>query len=174
MDNVTAYDETYMQFLSSSDHMDVDVDDNKKSNRTGQDQASSKINELPPSIVNEEATKDAKVVKFDSKSLESKASALDADTLYPIFWSLQDYFSTPIKLFETANMKSLRSSLEATLLKFKDVQKDVEIRSDSKAPEENRRGKKRKRGSNGEETASSFNPKYLTSRDLFELEVCHL
>ena len=171
VDNVTTYDETYVQVLSDSDHMDVDIDDTSKSDRTGQDGPSSKTTELSPSVINGEGLKDAKVVKFESKGLESKENALDADALYPVFWSLQDYFSTPIRLFETANMKSLRSSLEATLIKFKEVQKDVELRGNSKAPEEKRRGNKRKRGVNGEETASSFNPKYLTSRDLFELEV---
>ncbi|MCJ1385978.1 hypothetical protein MMC17_009103 [Xylographa soralifera] len=174
VDNVTTYDQANGPVSSSPDHMDVDVDDLTKFNLTGQDQTSTKIIELPQSTTNGEVSKDAKVVKFESKGLELKESAMDANALYPVFWSLQDYFSTPIRLFETANMKSLRSNLEATLIKFKEVQKDVEVRGNSKAPEENRRGKKRKRGGNGEETASSFNPKYLTSRDLFELEISDL
>ncbi|MCJ1431102.1 hypothetical protein MMC27_000453 [Xylographa pallens] len=174
MDNITTYDQTHAQISSNPDRMDVDLDDTTKSNLTGQDRTSNNIKELPLSVINPEAPKDAKVVKVESKGLESKESAIDADALYPVFWSLQDYFSAPTRLFEATNMKSLRSSLEATLIQFKEVQKDVEVRSSSRPPEENKRGKKRKRGGNGEETASSFNPKYLTSRDLFELEISDL
>ncbi|MCJ1281246.1 hypothetical protein MMC26_000564 [Xylographa opegraphella] len=174
VDNVTTYDETHAQDPSTSNRMDVDMDDATVSNGTCEDRATSKTKELPPSIINEEVAKDAKVVKFEANAPQSQESALDADALYPVFWSLQDYFSSPTRLFETANMKSLRTSLEATLIKFQEVQRHVEVRGNSKAPEENRRGKKRKRGGNGEETASSFNPKYLTSRDLFELEISDL
>ncbi|MCJ1401490.1 hypothetical protein MMC11_004704 [Xylographa trunciseda] len=174
VDNVTTYDQTQAQILSSLDQMDVDMDNTTKPILTGHDGTIEKTRDVPPDIVNTEVLKDAKVVTFDSTGLESNEIVLDADALYPIFWSLQDFFSTPTKLFEIENLKSLRSGLEATLIKFKEVQKDAEVRGNSKAPEDNRRGKKRKRGGNGEEIASSFNPKYLTSRDLFELEISDL
>ena len=172
VDNVTTYDQTNARVLASTDHMDIDVDEITEHIIASSEQVDSKSTDLRQPIYNEELIKDNEAVKLETKDQSSKDDIVDVNALYPIFWSLQDYFSTPTKLFETANLKSLRSGLETTLTKFKEVQKDVEIRDNSKAPEETRRGKKRKRG-NDEETASSFNPKYLTSRDLFELEVCY-
>jgi THO complex subunit 1 len=40
-----------------------------------------------------------------------------------------------------------------------------------KIAEEGKRGMKRKRSQCEDDLANAFNPKYLTSRDLFELEV---
>lgn len=108
--------------------------------------------------------------KPDEK-MKVEAKALDGDTLYPIFWSLQDYFSKPTKLFIPENLQSFKDGLEATLEKFKEVNKDSDARGAAKATEELKQGTKRKWQSDGDTVTSTFNPKYLTSRDLFELEV---
>jgi THO complex subunit 1 len=41
----------------------------------------------------------------------------------------------------------------------------------TKTVEDSKKGTKRKRGHGDDDLANAFNPKYLTSRDLFELEV---
>jgi THO complex subunit 1 len=96
--------------------------------------------------------------------------ALSADALYPIFWSLQQNFSQPKRLFDPANFAEFKAGLEATMTMFKTVQAETMGRP-SKAMEESKRGTKRKRGQGDDDLANAFNPKYLTSRDLFELEV---
>ena len=106
-----------------------------------------------------------------TKSQEDQMPVPNMDTLYPIFWSLQNFFSTPTKLFDPLNLTAFKNGLQLTLKKFKQVDKELESNGSSRNPEENKRGAKRKRGGFGEDLAASFNPKYLTSRDLFELEV---
>lgn len=97
-------------------------------------------------------------------------STLSADKLYPIFWSLQESFNQPKKLFDTSNFVGFKAGLEATMLMFESVQDEASVRS-TKPLEESKKGIKRKRSHGDDDLADAFNPKYLTSRDLFELEV---
>ncbi|ODH48390.1 hypothetical protein GX48_05482 [Paracoccidioides brasiliensis] len=98
------------------------------------------------------------------------ASVLTTDDLYPIFWSLQTNFSSPTTLFDPANFAAFKTGLEASLSTFQKVNTDMQVRI-TKGSEETRRGPKRRRIGDSTEMTNSFNPKYLTSRDLFELEV---
>ena len=107
-------------------------------------------------------------VALDEKSQEKPA---DMDTLYPIFWSLQETFSTPTRLFDDTSLQEFQKGLSSTLVKFKEVQQDLQARGTSKLHDDGKRGVKRKRNGQEDELSSSFNPKYLTSRDLFDLEV---
>ena len=120
----------------------------------------------------------SKTAQVDGKVEEgdrvSKEAALDMDTLYPIFWSLQEYFSAPTRLFEDKNLRSLKNGLELTMRKFKEVHQELSARGPSKLPDESRRGAKRKHNDLENELSASFNPKYLTSRDLFNLEISDL
>jgi len=129
-----------------------------------QDSASGALTEL------DQATKAAKSVTFDAKAAVDMP--LDMDSIYPMFWTLQQDFSNPSRLFESARFESFKKGLESTITKFKEVQSELDSRGIAKVSED-RRGTKRKRGERGEDLASNFNPKYLTSRDLFELEVRH-
>ena len=113
----------------------------------------------------------SKTVKFDARQMKPHQSAPDMDTLYPIFWSLQENFSIPTRLFEETNLQTFRSALEVTMLKFKEVHLELQARGASKIPEDNKRGVKRMHDGQEDELSGSFNPKYLTSRDLFDLEV---
>ena len=113
----------------------------------------------------------SKTVKFDAQEVKPQESTPDMDTLYPIFWSLQQNFSTPTRLFEETNLQKFRSGLDVTMRKFKEVHQELLARGTSKLPDDNKRGVKRKRNGQEDELSSSFNPKYLTSRDLFDLEV---
>lgn len=111
-----------------------------------------------------------KAVKFDSHEKAQEKTA-DMDLLYPIFWSLQESFSTPTRLFDETNLQNFQNGLSSTLVKFKEVQQDLQARGTSKLQDDGKRGAKRKRNGQEDELSSSFNPKYLTSRDLFDLEV---
>ena len=98
----------------------------------------------------------------------SSPSTMTTDLLYPIFWSLQRAFSNPPLAFEAKYLEEVKDSLNATLRKFKEVPKVIETsNTDSK------KGLKRARDeeANSDDFASAFNPKYLTSKDLFKLEV---
>ena len=97
---------------------------------------------------------------------------LSSDTLYSLFWPLQDSFSQPLTLFDSSNMKKFKNSVEQTLLKFKQFEKEKP--RPQVTQEEPSQGLKRKRGEEedgAEEVLETFNPKYLTSKDLFDLEV---
>jgi THO complex subunit 1 len=96
---------------------------------------------------------------------------LDMDSLYPLFWGLQAYFSAPTRLFDAEYFTSFKRGIEATLANFRQISAHLDLRGGLKGAEDSRRGVKRKRNGDAAEVTNSFNPKYLTSRDLFELEV---
>ncbi|KAK1240204.1 hypothetical protein MKX08_007646 [Trichoderma sp. CBMAI-0020] len=92
----------------------------------------------------------------------NKAPAPDPDTLYPLFWSLQESFSQPLKLFDVANFTKFKSSLELTIKAFQAIHDDSLYTS--KSMENLKRTLKRKRDDDGTETLpEAFNPKYLTN-----------
>lgn len=114
------------------------------------------------------------VITPDKQMVEGKGSPkrdIDYDKFYPIFWSLQEHFSNPPQLFDTNNLQKLKDGLELTLENFKALHKEVNSQANLRLLEEGKRGVKRKRGEGDDYMASNFNPKYLTSRELFELEV---
>ena len=103
-------------------------------------------------------------------SFSKPETPMSADELYPIFWSLQQYFNQPKRLFDSVNFGLFKAGLEATMVMFKSVQTESSGRP-TKVMDDTKRGTKRKRSQGGDDLANAFNPKYLTSRDLFELEV---
>jgi THO complex subunit 1 len=130
----------------------------------------------------------------DSKTAAKKKEEeedIDLDTLYPIFWNLQSYFSDPSKLFEKEeNFEEFKTGLVLTLNKFKKIGNSNSKSSDHEhykpppstpsltaalpvgSKSEPSLADKRKRES--ETTSEHFNPKYLTGRELFELEITDL
>lgn len=116
----------------------------------------------------------SKTAKLDGKDAKSEEPAMDMDALYTTFWSLQSFYSQPTKLFEEANLELFKRGLHATMRKFKEVQKVHQPRGPTKVTDEGRRGVKRKREGPEDELSGAFNPKYLTSRDLFDLEISDL
>ncbi|CAI7615463.1 unnamed protein product [Penicillium discolor] len=102
---------------------------------------------------------------------EKKSDEVDLNALYPLFWSLQAYFSAPSKMFDAERFTSFKTGMEATLAAFKNINTEMENESSVRASEDARKSNKRKRIGDGNEVATSFNPKYLTSRDLFDLEI---
>ena len=111
---------------------------------------------------------------FDETSSETdttekpQPSPESLDGFYPIFWALQKDFSSPTRLLESEeHFTNFKAGLEKTMDKFS-ATPVVRTRSDDS------RGVKRKRG-HTDDTAyqGDYNPKYLTSKELFELEVCY-
>lgn len=96
---------------------------------------------------------------------------VDLDALYPVFWSLQAFFSAPSKMFDSERFADFKAGLDATLSAFKNINTELKNQSSSRSSDEARKAHKRKRVTDDAEIGTSFNPKYLTSRDLFDLEV---
>jgi THO complex subunit 1 len=172
VENVTTFDELPPKTESAGDAMEVDSETTITQTTASADSKIIATSSSGSSKPSEEPKGATKSVSFDAKANQAE-KPLDPDILYPIFWSLQQSFSQPKRLFDQANLADFKKGLEATMVMFKSVHKSVqnEQRSPSKSLEETQRGSKRKRGQPGHDLATTFNPKYLTSRDLFELEV---
>lgn len=96
---------------------------------------------------------------------------LATNKLYPVFWSLQESFSMPTRLFDSQHFKAFKEGLDLTIRKFQSVHQELQARGPSRHIEDSKRTLKRKRDDSEDGILNSFNPRYLTSRDLFELEV---
>ncbi|KAK0385764.1 hypothetical protein NLU13_6941 [Sarocladium strictum] len=116
-----------------------------------------------------EQSKDSQSTKGDG---HDKDKATDMNALYPMFWSLQQDFSQPLRLFEADNLAKFKEHLSATVKEFQKYPGDEGYRYG--AADDSKKDLKRKRGEDGTEPEAAFNPKYLTSRDLFELEISDL
>ncbi|KAJ4378075.1 hypothetical protein N0V83_000906 [Neocucurbitaria cava] len=116
----------------------------------------------------EDAKSDEKTPKVVAKDeiRGRKRTTVDTEALYPEFWSLQQSFSNPPRLFEADNFKQFQKTLEATLAKFKEVPKVLQA-----GDFERNSGGKDGPIDDHDAFANTYNPKYLTSRDLFKLEV---
>lgn len=176
VENATVFEEPASSKEEKADDMEIDAGADGKTE--------------VPIVTTEDTTAEA-----DAKAeLKKDNKALDTDTLYPIFWTLQQAFSNPPKLFTDEYLAEFRVGIEHTITKFKDVPKVIPAKNKDKSDErdlskdkgkaeagaegnyenasaEDGRGMKRKHDEGEEEFASPYNPKYLTSRDLFELEV---
>ncbi|KAL2264027.1 hypothetical protein VTK26DRAFT_3331 [Humicola hyalothermophila] len=120
---------------------------------------------------------EADKMEVDSEGKPQQDKPLDPDALYPIFWSLQESFNQPKKLFEPSHLAAFRRGLEATMATFKSIKPEQPSRAkerQDKQGDEIKPSLKRKRDDVDDELASGFNPKYLTSRDLFKLEISDL
>ncbi|KAI0166060.1 THO complex subunit 1 transcription elongation factor-domain-containing protein [Xylariaceae sp. FL1272] len=155
VENVTSFEETKPTPAVGDDPMDQDTEGEAAKQEN-------KDNKSTP-----------KAVSFDSKNASESDKTLDTDALYPIFWSLQHFFSQPTTLFDATELGKFKTGLEATLNAFQAVEK---IQRSTKSSDDNRIiPQKRKISDGGEDLRSTnHNPKYLTSRDLFELEISDL
>ncbi|KAK3357186.1 THO complex subunit 1 transcription elongation factor-domain-containing protein [Lasiosphaeria hispida] len=148
VENVTTFDREPLGSEGDAEKMDIDEDEKTRPRAAGSDS------------------------KKQGEKEEEKP--LDPDTLYPIFWSLQESFNQPKRLFEQPQFAAFKFGLEATIATFRSIKPEQASRSREKMDklvEENSRVSKRKPGDGNDELASAFNPKYLTSRDLFKLEI---
>lgn len=147
--NVTNYDQDAPKLDGLEDKMDVDSQSNLA--KDGEQHAQ------------------GKAVSFSEKDTASK-KPLDPDALYPVFWSLQESFNQPKKLFDPTHFGQFKAGLQATMGAFEASPVQEEAKT-SKNADESKRNLKRKREAEDDPLVNTFNPKYLTSRDLFELEV---
>jgi THO complex subunit 1 len=119
-----------------------------------------------------EATSPTKHVKDAASTPSNKDQSTapnENSEFYPIFWRLQHDFSTPTRLFDDQNFSPFKDGIDKTLEKFK----KTPVVAQTKGAGDAQRGIKRKLGHvTGDHYASNYNPKYLTSRELFDLEVC--
>ncbi|KAI1645373.1 THO complex subunit 1 transcription elongation factor-domain-containing protein [Daldinia loculata] len=151
VENVTSFEETPVQPDDSADKMAVDMETD--TTKDGKDENKST----------------AKAVSFDGKNKPTPEKPLDTNALYPIFWSLQHYFSQPTVLFDSTHLAKFKAGLEATMSAFDTVAK---LQRSTKGSDESKIPQKRKHGEGDDDLRSSTNnPKYLTSRELFELEM---
>jgi THO complex subunit 1 len=148
--NVTIYDHNAPKSEAAEDKMDIDSE--------------------PTPAKDVERAGPGKAVSFSDRKEAAAEKPLDTDALYPVFWSLQESFNQPKKLFSPTHFSQFKNSLQATMTAFKARPVQQEPKS-SKQAEESKRGLKRKKSSEIDAIVDTFNPKYLTSRDLFELEV---
>lgn len=119
----------------------------------------------------EESVSIEKDIETNAQETE-KQNDPEIDNLYPVFWALQESFSMPTRLFDSKHFLNFKDGLACTIRKFQSVHQELQTRGTSKQPDENRRVMKRKRSGLEDDVSNSFNPRYLTSRDLFDLEVC--
>lgn len=170
VENTTTFDapETKSEIAEGEDRMDVD-EKVKAEDQAVQsvDETTAVENEVEIKIQTTDIPKP--VIAEDSSRKENEHH--DINALYSTFWSLQTVFSNPTKIFITEEFEAFKKGLEATLQKFKSVTKVLQTHGTSRTTKDGRQGTKRKRGRDHDEFASTFNPKYLTSSDLFELEV---
>ncbi|KAK5988864.1 THO complex subunit 1 [Cladobotryum mycophilum] len=135
---------------------------------SAEDGSNMEVDSQPDAPKDSEAKASLKGVSFSSSQ-----KPLDPDTLYPLFWSLQENFSQPLKLFDPENFGKFRSNLEDTIKAFQALHDDAS--QTSRSMETLRRTLKRKRDEDPTEAQpEAFNPKYLTSKDLFQLEISDL
>jgi THO complex subunit 1 len=149
-ENITAYED--MPLPSSQDASQVAVQEPRH-------EGSAESSKLPP------------ISSADVKDKpEGQAAPLGEDDLYPIFWMMQEAFSNPPEyFFKNKRTEEFKRGLEATLAKFIAAPKVNQA-----AAAESRSGNKRTASEMEyqDEIVDTFNPKYLTSKELFSLEVC--
>jgi len=156
IDNVTNYEQDPIDSSKSAEAMDVDSIAKEEAA-----QEADRTNDM--SMATQAIVSGKETTKPDRD-----ASYEETSKLYPIFWGLQQYFSMPTRLFDEEQFSVFKRSLEATMTKFEQTPTVVQTKNMAEEP----RGTKRKVGDdNGDYYHNNYNPKYLTSRDLFELEV---
>ena len=149
VENVTAFETEQTSLSSPKDEMDVDI--------TSANHTVTKI-ESESNTANESGMVEAE-----------KSTNTDSNTLYPMFWTLQQSFSNPPCLFKKEAFDTFKRGLQATIEKFKNVPQVFQGGN-----RDSRRIVMQNYDNGVDEFAKNYNPKYLTSKDLFKLEVCFI
>ena len=102
-------------------------------------------------------------------SLQKPETSATLNDLYPAFWSLQADFSAPTRLFDAQTLAKFKTGIKMTMACFERMNTGASV-SQSKDSSQYA-GFKRKRTRTDADVAGRYNPKYLTNRDLFDLEV---
>lgn len=164
VENVTNFEENPADTDADVEPMAVDTDNETAAAQTVDATAEGQSAGGKPVQVNVEGVP-VDGTKLDTPAKEDAQKTMDTNALYPIFWTLQQAFSDPTRLFADEYFNSFKRGMEATLAKFKEVPKVISAKAETK------RGLTRQEHGGNDDFANTFNPKYLTSRDLFKLEV---
>ena len=159
-ENTTTFDSAAQKSEDAVQPMEID---------TGGGQNESSRPQTPLSVPDGPASqRTLKSTPMPTKAADTKSEAPDLDSLYPIFWSLQSFFSSPTRLFDRTELATFKIGMAATLSVFQKMPNTSSATSSTL-----KRGTKRKLSDTDSPTvvSNTFNPKYLTNRDLFDLEV---
>jgi THO complex subunit 1 len=110
---------------------------------------------------------DAEEPADDTAPKSNEKESMGFDELHPKFWGLQKTFAYPPTIFDAKLLADFKEAFSATLAKFNSVPKVIS----APAVEGKQSLKRKAEDTEHDEVANNFNPKYLTSRELFELEV---
>ena len=168
VENITAFDSSPEALLSNGNNTHIDGSAGNSSIAVTANDSSFQ----PVHPTGEEGKGySGKTVSPPSASLKpsENSPAPDLYALYPIFWGLQAYLSAPTELFFPEPMAKFKFGLETTLSSFQQVRSNVT--TSGKQPDDAKRSIKRKSSDGDSESTGTFHPKYLTNRDLFELEI---
>ncbi|KAI1335174.1 THO complex subunit 1 transcription elongation factor-domain-containing protein [Xylariaceae sp. FL0016] len=157
VENVTAFDEVPSTLVSEEAPEKMDIDPAAEA----------------PKDESKDPKSSTKAVSFDARKPLVPDKPLDFDALYPVFWSLQQSFSQPTTLFDNAQLAKFKNGLEQTIGAFEAVEK---LQKSNKTSDDSKIIPQKRKTTEGDEDLRSTNdnPKYLTSRELFELEVSDL
>lgn len=165
VENTTKFEVPESESQQNGDKMDVG------------DESTKVESETPKAAATQPALKPgSKAVPIKPPPKKEEEILLSNSDLYPIFWRLQQYFSEPTRLFAPEHFQIFKKGLAYTITKFKKTPTVVQ----TLAAEETKRGTKRKLDGNetdgslessSDHFADQYNPKFLTSRDLFDLEL---
>ena len=160
-ENTTAFDSEAQKSEDAVKPMELDVPETADK---AQSRPQTPLSSAPDGPAAQRSTRNAPIAP---KSADQISEAPDLDSLYPIFWSLQSFFSSPTRLFDRLELASFKIGLTATLSVFQ------KMPSTSSSTASANRGTKRKLSETGSPApvSNTFNPKYLTNRDLFDLEI---
>lgn len=128
------------------------------------------VTEVPAIRSKEEPVAESVTAAREQAKAAKRAQEIEQEnaSFYPVFWRLQNDFSEPTRLFRDENFSPFKEDLENTLIKFKKTPVVVQTKNAG----DSQRGVKRKHDEDpSDHYANNYNPKYLTSRDLFALEV---
>ncbi|KZF22775.1 hypothetical protein L228DRAFT_268158 [Xylona heveae TC161] len=174
-DNLASKDGQIADKANADNQMEVDLvqnDAEAESSKERDDEVKPEV-----SIGDDNSTKPTQTTQPSPRPAEEQLKSKekeDADRFYSIFWSLQQDFSNPTRLFDQTYFGPFKSGLETVVEKFKQVQHTLVPWGSARASADYKRSLKRKRADEDDGFASTFNPKYLTNRDLFDLEISDL
>ncbi|KAJ5681600.1 uncharacterized protein N7477_001540 [Penicillium maclennaniae] len=169
-ENVTTYDDI-VKPIHHAPEEDITMTDGDSTLTESQADSTSRAESRGTGVDEKSNVPNVLVSRDKKRNGREPNEYVDLDVLYPIFWSLQTYFSAPSTLFDPDRLVSFKAGLEATLSAFKNINTELDSQGGGRSSEEARKSHKRKRVADGPEISSNFNPKYLTSRDLFDLEI---
>lgn len=173
VENLTTFDDPANETKEkeTADHMEVDTQDSNQETLAEKAEEEATMQKKEGDVESTYRQGSSEVAVDTTIKQGQEPERIDYVALYPKFWSLQQFFSNPTKAFDQDNFVEFKQNLELTIKSFKAVSKVVQTKGTSGKGNSSANTLKRTRSREPGELASSFNPKYLTNRDLFELEV---